>query len=323
MDLASFIPGITNTGTFSPGSTTPPPFNVSHTGLTDGTGPSTASKNMAEVYNRILLQIAATIASAGITIDNNNWTQLPQAINTLVNQGVASFTGSITTPPQFDNDTSLATSAFVQRALGNVQNVVPVTGNITVLAADAGKVFYVTGAGINITINPTGLPVGGTYTFIADGTSTTGLSTSSGGFRPTELFPSGTSMTMRPRSQYTFTWDGSYFRPINGGSANALIQYLGDTGYIRFDNGFMIQWGWDVIPIGETTRTILFSWAFPSTCRNVMLTGRSDGTTITNNNVPQLVSFTPSQFTYLNQGFIEPATTLQPNQGVYYFAVGN
>ena len=55
-------------------------ISVAHTGLTDGTGPTNASNNMAEIYNRLLLQIQATIVASGLTPDPNNWTQLPEAI---------------------------------------------------------------------------------------------------------------------------------------------------------------------------------------------------------------------------------------------------
>jgi hypothetical protein len=84
LDLASFIPGIGPTAAFTPGPDTPAPFNVSHTGLTDGTSPSTASLNQAEVYNRLLLQIASVIVTSGLTIDNNNWAQLPAAIQAMI-----------------------------------------------------------------------------------------------------------------------------------------------------------------------------------------------------------------------------------------------
>ena len=192
MDLASFIPGVGPTSTFTPGGTTPPPFNGTHTGVTDGTSPATASNNVAEIYNRVLLNIAATVSAAGIPIDANNWAQLPAAVTAIANQAVSGFAGTIGTPPQFDNDTSIATTEFVQRSLGNVAAVVNIAANTS--------------------LNPFGLVNGGTYTFISDPVSTTTLLLSTGGFRPVELFPSGTSFTMRPRSQYTFTWDGSYFR---------------------------------------------------------------------------------------------------------------
>lgn len=80
MNLVSHIIGVGPTVTFTPGPTTPSPFNIPHTGLTDGVGPATASANMAEIYNRILLQIAATISVSGLTVDNNNWTQMATAV---------------------------------------------------------------------------------------------------------------------------------------------------------------------------------------------------------------------------------------------------
>lgn len=48
---------------------------------------------------------------------------------------------SVTTPPQFDNDTSIATTAFVQRALGNFPSEAIVSADITLTAAHAGKLI--------------------------------------------------------------------------------------------------------------------------------------------------------------------------------------
>ena len=73
IDLVSFVQGVTNTKTFTPGANTTAPYNTNHTGMTDGTSISTSSRNMAEIYNRFMLNIAATIAESGIPIDNDNW----------------------------------------------------------------------------------------------------------------------------------------------------------------------------------------------------------------------------------------------------------
>jgi hypothetical protein len=75
MDLATHFTGVVNTGSFTPGAATPAPFNVSHTGLVNGAGPSSASKNVAEIYNRILLNNAALVNMLGSTVDNTNWVQ--------------------------------------------------------------------------------------------------------------------------------------------------------------------------------------------------------------------------------------------------------
>jgi len=105
MDLISYIPGVGPTKLFSPGPDTPAPFNVNHTGATDGTGPGTASSNMAEIYNRILLDIDAVKVAAGLTIDRNNWTQLQQAVSAIAQQLVNAALGSgLVTQAQYNAD---------------------------------------------------------------------------------------------------------------------------------------------------------------------------------------------------------------------------
>lgn len=85
LDLVSFVAGVGPTASFTPGGSTPAPLNVTHTGLTDGTGPTTASNNMAEIYNRLMLQVASVIVKSGLSIDNNNWTQLGDAVQAIAN----------------------------------------------------------------------------------------------------------------------------------------------------------------------------------------------------------------------------------------------
>jgi hypothetical protein len=83
MDLVSYVPGVLNTKNFTPGNGTPAPFNVTHQGLTDGTGPLDASKLMAEFINRLNLQVASAIIAAGQTYDPTNWAQLGGVIGSL------------------------------------------------------------------------------------------------------------------------------------------------------------------------------------------------------------------------------------------------
>ncbi len=57
-----------------------------------------------------------------------------------------------TTPPQFDNDASVATTAFVQRALGNLRGYKVFAASGSLDAADAGKWVAPTAAGVTITL---------------------------------------------------------------------------------------------------------------------------------------------------------------------------
>jgi len=57
-----------------------------------------------------------------------------------------------TTPPQFDNDASVATTAFVQRALGNLRGYKVFDASGSLDSADAGKWVAPTAAGVTITL---------------------------------------------------------------------------------------------------------------------------------------------------------------------------
>lgn len=87
MDLINHIPGVANSGIFLPGANTPAPWNVPHVGAVDGTSPLDATRNMAEIYNRMLLEFAAIVQAAGLAIDHANWTQAAQAIQSMTRAG--------------------------------------------------------------------------------------------------------------------------------------------------------------------------------------------------------------------------------------------
>lgn len=307
MDLASFIPGVGPTAAFTPGASTPPPYNVSHTGFTDGAGPTTASNNMAEVYNRLYLQIASAIHASGLTIDNNNWAQLPQAVQKMIDTALDNFSGGIT-----------------QRPAGNFTSVLGISASTTLTNADAGKVFYISGSGVVVTINPTSCQPGDTYTFVGSTTATAGIALAAGALRPAGLFTSTTSFTLKRRSQVQLVWDGNYFWISQGGGLNDLSNYsYGDIGYVVLESGVTLQWGYDTTSIGETSRVISFLQAFNNNCRSVLLTGRNPDLDITNNNVPQVVTMSSSSFSYFNQGIAEPTQPIQPNKGINWLAIGN
>ena len=77
------------------------------------------------------------------------------------------FTGNPTAPTaaQFDNDTSIATTAFVQRALGNKQGY-SYTGDGTLAVSDAGRLVWFAGAGTLVLPPSSSLPLGAEYTIM-------------------------------------------------------------------------------------------------------------------------------------------------------------
>ncbi len=166
MDLVTFIPGVGATAAFTPGANTPAPFNVSHTGLTDGTSPATASSNMAEIYNRLLLQVASTIVHAGLTIDNTNWTQLSIAVQAIANNAVA---GAV-------SGGGLETSAH---AAATYETIVHAASTYQTLAA-ANALFTLTSTNVFVlssggALGGVTLPAGGTWRGIWLGQNSVGV----------------------------------------------------------------------------------------------------------------------------------------------------
>ncbi|MFB1120802.1 phage tail protein [Dickeya dadantii] len=166
------------------------------------------------------------------------------------------FVGNPTapTPPFFDADTSIATTAFVQRALGNMKSAFGVREN-KVLTSDAFGCFIESQiAGITITLPDASLCPGGVIEFnnISNGAVTvSGASVDILG--PNN--PSG-SKTLKIQSgvNVKFLSTGPQWRAIGGvGIAGA-----GLNGYQVLPSGIIIQWG-----IGKTLAAGVINQTFP------------------------------------------------------------
>lgn len=172
------------------------------------------------------------------------------------------FTGNPTAPtaPQFDNDTSLANTAFVQRALGNHQAFEQITANRTLTAADAGKVFLVT-ANCTITLpDSTTLPSGTKFTILNSGSITATLAgpqvfSDSGKI---VTFLNGFSGELFPRQ------DTNQYRVSMSGDGAAS---LAASGYQVFQSGMIMQWGYS-----SSWSAVVFPIAFPTTTVSVIST---------------------------------------------------
>lgn len=177
----------------------------------------------------------------------------------LIHSGnIDGFIGTGTTAPQFDNDTSLATTAFVQRALGNQQAMEVLTGDRTLTAADAGKVFF---ANVSCTItlpDSTTLASGVKFTIVNAGSVNVTLAgpsaISAAGKTVTVL--SGFSCDLYPRT------DTNQYRIAHTGDGAAS---LASAGYQVLPSGLIMQWATvsGVLTSGTTyTLPIAFPTAF-------------------------------------------------------------
>lgn len=196
--------------------------------------------------------------------------------------GISRTTGSWTTPPQFDNDTSMATTAFVQRALGNYRTFGAIFGTVSLTAADAGGVFSYFGVSGTVTVKlplSTTMAVGASLTFYnnsqysqtialqgADLMAYGAPSFGGGGAFTTVSVPAGCLIQIT--CQGTNSWQ------VSGGTATLeqtalFAKTFGANGYQKLPGGWIIQWG-----AGTTNAsgigTITFPLAFPTACDHVI-----------------------------------------------------
>lgn len=183
------------------------------------------------------------------------------------------------TPAQFDKDTSLATTEFVQRALGNVSGQVNVTtNNYTLAVADVGKRINANSAGINIYLPQLAqVPVGAVYWVHASAACTifrqgadsmlAGLAT------PTSIaIPAGGFAKF-------IAGDGNW--NIEGGDAELgysplFAAQLTNNGYQKLPGGLIVQWG-NASPTGSADAAVTFPIAFPTAALKLVVSAGVSG----------------------------------------------
>jgi microcystin-dependent protein len=120
------------------------------------------------------------------------------------------FTGNPTGPTAalFDDDTSLATTAFVQRALGNNAGVEIVAANRTMTAADAGKYLFTNANNVVYTLpNPATLKLGTKFRITQGNLTSGGSINAPGSVTIGNITDGGTvsSVSMAQSTEYVLT----------------------------------------------------------------------------------------------------------------------
>ena len=127
------------------------------------------------------------------------------------------FTGNPTAPTQaqFDNSTKLATTAFVQTASGNYQNVVGISGTYTLVAAQLGSAVELSGSSTYTVTLPT--PVGYTgKAFSIWSTASVGITLSS---------PSGVIVTTAGSGAATYVLPANSSAEIIADGVNWVVAF--------------------------------------------------------------------------------------------------
>lgn len=180
------------------------------------------------------------------------------------------FLASFTTAPQFDNDTSPATTAFVQQALGSFRNTTQgLATGITLTPADVGRAFQLAGATpVTVTLpRADSTPRGSTFAFMNNGggavtltvpVGTINIGTSGG---PSAVVGFGDSLVL-------VNLDGASWFAVGGSAAarfsSDFAAVTNANGWQRMPSNLIIQWGQG--GIAAPSGTLTFSLAFPTEC---------------------------------------------------------
>ncbi|WEW99794.1 phage tail protein [Pseudomonas nitroreducens] len=255
------------------------------------------------------------VAPSNGTVTAPNWSAWREEAYT----DSPTFTGNPTAPTAalFDNDTSIATTEFVQRALGNYSGRSSYSaGPVTLAAADVGKMIYLAGDGPYTVTLPaaSSVPAGGKIKLYS--------SAGGGGLvtvqrQGTDLLllgatMNGTSITLNIGDDAELLSTGSNTWMLIGGSVSLRYAALfgastAQSGYQRLPSGLIIQWGLYTVGYGAsynapgTSVSNNFPIAFPNACLSAVMTHNGGvGVTVTVN------GFTKTKFdawsTYVQSG---------------------
>ncbi|WP_442881849.1 gp53-like domain-containing protein, partial [Devosia sp.] len=187
------------------------------------------------------------------------------------------FTGDPTapTPPPLDNDTSLATTAFVKRSGLTYAAIESILGNRLMAAADAGKIFVI-GAPATITLPlASSLPQATTITFFYYSAPNVPTFVRSGA----DLFATGggalSAYTPKSTGYITFINEAADTWEISGSGAldqlSGFAATLSTAGSQRLPSGLIRKWGLFTVPanVSSAPVDVTFPLAFPNACLNL------------------------------------------------------
>lgn len=240
--------------------------------------------NVSGLGNKSLKQYDSTGAKVAAVIAANQLADVEyDGVDMLVLDPLPSSSGA--TPPQFDNDSSLATTEFVQRALGSTRDVVSLSANTTLDASHVGKLIAVSAAGgYTLTLPSAATLISGASIEIFNG-SGSAITVSRAGADTIWADTTGyslTSITVGTGDTIRLQRAGAAAWVISDGSA--ALKYssmfgssLTTSGYQRLPSGLIVQWG-SFTTNASGDASITFPIAFPNQCNSVQGTYNAGAT---------------------------------------------
>ncbi|KWE51746.1 hypothetical protein WL76_17680 [Burkholderia ubonensis] len=180
------------------------------------------------------------------------------------------FTGSpqAPVPPQFDNTSKIATTAFVQRALGNYGSLNALSSATTLTAVNCGQTLDILGSSAFTVTLPaaSACPSGSALTFICG--STYGSTLACQGSDKIYLPLGVASLALGYGDTLTVVSNGiGSWIAVSGtaqlSNAPEFASSLVTNGYQKLPSGLIIQWGYTSVP-ANSLLTVPLPIAFPN-----------------------------------------------------------
>jgi hypothetical protein len=273
------------------------------------------------------------------TVEEFNWlfqqlcTKLQWLDENLLPLAGGTVTGAVNgvTADQFDATAKLATTAFVQRALGNKQLSVIYTASKTLTVSQLGAFVEYAGTATATIILPTAVGYGGgTFEIWNNSSYTLTLSSSSGEFiGPSAGTGSGTTTTtILPGDSVVLVSDAYNWICTSGGG----LASIGTNGYQKLPSGLIFQWGFlskYAASSAQATWTATLPLTFPTALisayanlTNGAVAGLSQ-TTIADTGTPSGgTNALPVSAASSISGVIYNGTSQNITFGIRYFAIG-
>jgi hypothetical protein len=190
---------------------------------------------------------------------------------TYLKPDTSGFVSLVNQPVQFDNSFKLASTGFVQRALGNFQGLTTLGGTTTLTAAQSGTFVELNGSFTSGTVTLPSPSPNLTFTFYNAAPSSSVVITTPSGVIYSAVNGSA-NYTLTTGGSITLFCDGTNWVVLSGGGS-ATFQ---SNGYSKSQSGMILQWGTATSPASGTL-AVTFPIAFPNAALSVMATPRNNG----------------------------------------------
>lgn len=271
-----------------------------------------------KVYKSVAASGPASVVSNPTTdATDTYWTE---AFSPIVSPA---FSGNPTAPTaaQFDNDTSIATTEFVQRALGNMQGQVGYNTSQAITAEQVGKLITFDASSLTLTLPSTSTVPSGSVLTIYGNTSGGTIQKAAGDTLINGTFGPITSFNIAAQDKVTLVSIGFAGWYVIGGevalkSSSSFSVSLGANGYQKLPSGLIIQWGQAASVAAGGNTLVTYPIAFPSAVRAVFSNNVYAGDSASVVAATGVAVGGLSQFTIRNHG-------ASPQSNVSWFAIGN